>query len=101
MTHREVADRDVRHRCGSHDVGDRRPTARRARSRAIASGPPLPPPQPAPSIARTAPAKMITIRGLSDGCPSHRSSSVPSADSVSYTHLRAHETDSYLVCRLL
>src|SRR5680860_1146776 len=22
-------------------------------------------------------------------------------DSVSYTHLRAHETDSYLVCRLL
>src|SRR5665647_822166 len=22
------------------------------------------------------------------------------ADSVSYTHLRAHETDSYLVCRL-
>src|SRR5665647_1061613 len=23
------------------------------------------------------------------------------ADSVSYTHLRAHETDSYLVCRLL
>src|SRR5680860_1683324 len=24
-----------------------------------------------------------------------------SADPVSYTHLRAHETDSYLVCRLL
>src|SRR5680860_1731441 len=23
------------------------------------------------------------------------------ADAVSYTHLRAHETDSYLVCRLL
>ena len=23
------------------------------------------------------------------------------AESVSYTHLRAHETDSYLVCRLL
>ena len=22
-------------------------------------------------------------------------------DAVSYTHLRAHETDSYLVCRLL
>ena len=22
-------------------------------------------------------------------------------DTVSYTHLRAHETDSYLVCRLL
>src|SRR5664279_5947682 len=25
----------------------------------------------------------------------------PSPISVSYTHLRAHETDSYLVCRLL
>ena len=24
-----------------------------------------------------------------------------SQDAVSYTHLRAHETDSYLVCRLL
>src|SRR5665647_2861578 len=24
-----------------------------------------------------------------------------SLDAVSYTHLRAHETDSYLVCRLL
>ena len=28
-------------------------------------------------------------------------SSADSSDSVSYTHLRAHETDSYLVCRLL
>ena len=26
---------------------------------------------------------------------------VNSVDPVSYTHLRAHETDSYLVCRLL
>src|SRR5664279_4915578 len=25
----------------------------------------------------------------------------PSSEAVSYTHLRAHETDSYLVCRLL
>src|SRR5665647_3791891 len=25
----------------------------------------------------------------------------PSTEAVSYTHLRAHETDSYLVCRLL
>src|SRR5665647_860578 len=25
----------------------------------------------------------------------------PRVDAVSYTHLRAHETDSYLVCRLL
>src|SRR5665647_405012 len=28
-------------------------------------------------------------------------SSIPFIGSVSYTHLRAHETDSYLVCRLL
>ena len=27
--------------------------------------------------------------------------SSPGVDPVSYTHLRAHETDSYLVCRLL
>src|SRR5665647_3891813 len=27
--------------------------------------------------------------------------SPPQASAVSYTHLRAHETDSYLVCRLL
>ena len=26
---------------------------------------------------------------------------VPDSGPVSYTHLRAHETDSYLVCRLL
>ena len=26
---------------------------------------------------------------------------VSRTESVSYTHLRAHETDSYLVCRLL
>ena len=26
---------------------------------------------------------------------------VATAEAVSYTHLRAHETDSYLVCRLL
>ena len=28
-------------------------------------------------------------------------SSLFTQDTVSYTHLRAHETDSYLVCRLL
>src|SRR5665647_973599 len=32
----------------------------------------------------------------SSSWPSHRASPM----SVSYTHLRAHETDSYLVCRL-
>ena len=30
-----------------------------------------------------------------------RSASVRDEKPVSYTHLRAHETDSYLVCRLL
>src|SRR5680860_1614933 len=29
------------------------------------------------------------------------SAGIPSQNPVSYTHLRAHETDSYLVCRLL
>src|SRR5665647_235908 len=34
--------------------------------------------------------------------PSRRSTSVKDTTrTVSYTHLRAHETDSYLVCRLL
>src|SRR5665647_1423160 len=32
---------------------------------------------------------------------SHVDRSITSPDAVSYTHLRAHETDSYLVCRLL
>ena len=34
---------------------------------------------------------------------SHGRQTTPTKDSrtVSYTHLRAHETDSYLVCRLL
>ena len=31
----------------------------------------------------------------------NRCSSFENMDAVSYTHLRAHETDSYLVCRLL
>src|SRR5665647_3658046 len=33
--------------------------------------------------------------------PDLRRSGVDSSGAVSYTHLRAHETDSYLVCRLL
>ena len=32
---------------------------------------------------------------------SHKQDVVQIAIAVSYTHLRAHETDSYLVCRLL
>src|SRR5665647_113665 len=36
------------------------------------------------------------------GCPSCSAcASATTPDAVSYTHLRAHETDSYLVCRLL
>ena len=36
--------------------------------------------------------KIVLITGASRGI---------GAAAVSYTHLRAHETDSYLVCRLL
>src|SRR5680860_365635 len=35
--------------------------------------------------------------GLMDGLMGR----APRSEAVSYTHLRAHETDSYLVCRLL
>src|SRR5680860_1660458 len=34
-------------------------------------------------------------------CPSSAPSPSNRSTTVSYTHLRAHETDSYLVCRLL
>src|SRR5664279_800107 len=41
-------------------------------------------------------------RNVSDICVKSRSAWVGfSAITVSYTHLRAHETDSYIVCRLL
>src|SRR5680860_701156 len=33
--------------------------------------------------------------------PMPENSNTPKTRAVSYTHLRAHETDSYLVCRLL
>src|SRR5665647_1150878 len=39
--------------------------------------------------------------GLSIGRPCTRSVVLDRCVPVSYTHLRAHETDSYLVCRLL
>src|SRR5665647_1867033 len=35
------------------------------------------------------------------GCGWERRSRLSADSPVSYTHLRAHETDSYLVCRLL
>src|SRR5680860_1708984 len=37
----------------------------------------------------------VRSHGIDDGC------GVAGVLPVSYTHLRAHETDSYLVCRLL
>src|SRR5680860_1888115 len=56
-------------------------------------------------VARPHPAKpphryivqalLRKLRGLAQPVPS------TSSQTVSYTHLRAHETDSYLVCRLL
>nr|CUV35834.1 protein of unknown function [Ralstonia solanacearum] len=49
-----------------------------------------------PKIQQTDPSQRKGIpEGLWIKCPACES--VP----VSYTHLRAHETDSYLVCRLL
>src|SRR5665647_3895787 len=39
--------------------------------------------------------------GLPTGCATITSGGNLKAKPVSYTHLRAHETDSYLVCRLL
>src|SRR5680860_1018909 len=61
-------------------------------------------------------ADRLLVHAASLGCTRHRSLSASSCRNpvlsfcapgitgvspVSYTHLRAHETDSYLVCRLL
>src|SRR5665647_3658997 len=68
---------------------------------------------PGPLVLRTAPLKFPTPATDRDRTVSRRSE--PSSRAalmgeqpnpwdllpVSYTHLRAHETDSYLVCRLL
>src|SRR5680860_981073 len=53
-------------------------------------------------VARDAPAVAgaVPLMGRVSTSPScHRRKH--SGEAVSYTHLRAHETDSYLVCRLL
>src|SRR5665647_3731683 len=42
-----------------------------------------------------------TASGASAVSPTARACDTQSFTTVSYTHLRAHETDSYLVCRLL
>src|SRR5664279_496083 len=64
------------------------------------------PPQPQPtsrtlSLRRS--SSFLQIRSsLSSWARSRFAASFQYAqESVSYTHLRAHETDSYLVCRLL
>src|SRR5665647_3651994 len=67
---------------------------------------------PAHARPATSPSEPRPTRPFVSGClrEHHHSTSlsVPSeirtwrcARAVSYTHLRAHETDSYLVCRLL
>src|SRR5665647_3454886 len=79
-------------------VARRRPMRKRS-----GANPPLtsrPPLWPRVSNAMTPSSvltKFETIVGLSRRSAVARSALYP----VSYTHLRAHETDSYLVCRLL
>src|SRR5665647_1705932 len=48
-------------------------------------------------------AEYLNLGEIKSGSNSVKSTgfSVSGIGSVSYTHLRAHETDSYLVCRLL
>src|SRR5665647_2747164 len=45
--------------------------------------------------------RLIVSRGVGDLGLDPRKCPKPTVIAVSYTHLRAHETDSYLVCRLL
>src|SRR5680860_950175 len=47
------------------------------------------------------PVKPIETTSYSFWMSASREGSLIHATAVSYTHLRAHETDSYLVCRLL
>src|SRR5664279_931671 len=50
------------------------------------------------------PHTIINVQGVAVGlmiCEDVWTEHGPAAEPVSYTHLRAHETDSYLVCRLL
>src|SRR5664279_2149496 len=51
--------------------------------------------------AGTRPTVLINPRdGLNPAMPFIAGGTRPEPAAVSYTHLRAHETDSYLVCRL-
>src|SRR5665647_430050 len=53
------------------------------------------------SITGTATFTSVTVAGAGKKRWRLGSSTSQSTRAVSYTHLRAHETDSYLVCRLL
>src|SRR5664279_6104197 len=60
---------------------------------------PLQGPAERPALLRPRPLHPSVFRLIIMGRPPRSRSA--SIISVSYTHLRAHETDSYLVCRLL
>src|SRR5664279_1948184 len=62
--------------------------------------------KPAPAISAAAATdiiKRLVIEYLLKclHCPRRQRKELHEVPPVSYTHLRAHETDSYLVCRLL
>src|SRR5665647_2176668 len=60
---------------------------------------------PTAIMARFATSPKSITQATTDAAPMMRleraEQKVPAPHAVSYTHLRAHETDSYLVCRLL
>src|SRR5665647_1699346 len=55
------------------------------------------------NVSGRAPYLSTLARSLADFCVNDPEICAfpPGISAVSYTHLRAHETDSYLVCRLL
>src|SRR5680860_1862949 len=86
--------------------GEPSPAARNSSTAASARGqrgtPPVPPP-----ISQSSSWYVSSPIPRTWGHPPHRCLPQPAPqrpllpEPVSYTHLRAHETDSYLVCRLL
>ena len=50
---------------------------------------------------RSASSNQLDVPSIRLSTVGSRAFPVAGAKAVSYTHLRAHETDSYLVCRLL
>src|SRR5665647_1800016 len=59
------------------------------------------PPNPVNAFAQVIPVGAGPCQDLGDPGFGLSSVAARTSRSVSYTHLRAHETDSYLVCRLL